>query len=162
MNGIRGLNPIKVRIRLDRRQTGPLTGNKPKIRAQRFGDQKDVRKQDRSIKTIATDRLKRHLSSQLRVVAKRQKIPSLSPRRAVLWQIAARLAHHPNRRNRLGFAIEAAKEFLSLSHLVVPMHWTKRPFLMSNWQKQTDCQSKLTHVRERLCRISHSRPRIHP
>ena len=64
------------------------------------GTTQDVGEQNRRIETVAPDRLQRHLGRHLGRVAQVEKASGLGTQRAILGQIAASLAHQPDRRRR--------------------------------------------------------------
>jgi len=91
---------VKIRLCGDRGQARPFAGDKPQISAKCLRYKQNIRKEDRRIKPVTTDRLQGDLGRQLGVVAQRQEIPRLRPRRLILGQIASGLPHHPDRRHR--------------------------------------------------------------
>ena len=67
------------------------------LAAERFERQQDVREDDRGVEREAAQRLQRDLDRQLRRLAQREEVDLLT-QRAVLRQVAAGLAHDPQRR----------------------------------------------------------------
>ena len=96
MHGIGGFQSLKIRLRLDGRQSRSFAGDKPEVRAQRLRQQQNVGEQNRGIKSIAADRLQRDLGRQFGIVTERQEIPGLRTGRPIFRQVASRLAHHPD------------------------------------------------------------------
>ena len=77
---------------------GPSPSTKRDIGAQRVRNDEDIREQDRRIEAVAPDRLQRDLDRQLRRVAQVQKVRDHRRNARYSGQIAARLAHQPDRR----------------------------------------------------------------
>ncbi len=71
--------------------------------AHRVGHRQDVGEQDRRVEREARERLQRDFARELRVSSQSvEKTAGTGARRAVLGQVAAGLAHHPDRRASTG------------------------------------------------------------
>jgi hypothetical protein len=88
----------------------PFADLEPDRTAQRVGDQENIREDDRGIEVEAADRLERHLGGIFRREAQIEKAARLGAQFAIFRQIAAGLAHHPDRRYRLPAAGKHFKE----------------------------------------------------
>ena len=89
----------------------PLALDEAQTEPHRVGDGEDVAEQDRRIETgIAVERLQGDLAAQLRIAAQRHEITRLRATGAVLGQVAAGLAHHPDWRAVHRLALEGAQE----------------------------------------------------
>ena len=100
----------QIACRGDFGQARTLARDEPHVGAKRLRDQQDIRKQDCGVKAETANGLQRHLGRQIGVVAQRQKIPGLRPRGAIFRQIAASLAHHPDRRGGQAFTRQGAQK----------------------------------------------------
>jgi len=78
--------------------------------AHRLRDHQDVREEYRGVERIARKRLQRHLAGELRVGRQAKEAACLCARRAVLREVAARLAHEPHRRTIHRLARQRAQE----------------------------------------------------
>jgi hypothetical protein len=94
----------------DRRQPRPLAGDEPQVGPQRVGDQQDVGEENRGVEPVAADRLQRDFGGQFGIVAQRQEIPGLGPRRAVFRQVAPGLPHQPDGRHLHRLARQRTQE----------------------------------------------------
>ena len=74
--------------------------------AERVGQHENVGEDDRGVEAETADRLQRHFGGQFRCEAQIEKAAGLGAHVAVFRQIAAGLAHHPDRRHRLPAAGE--------------------------------------------------------
>ena len=70
-----------------------------KLKPHGVGDGEDVGEQNRGIERKTAQRLQRHLAGELGRRAQRHKVAGLLAHRAVLGQVAPRLAHDPHRRD---------------------------------------------------------------
>ena len=73
----------------------------PHLAAERVGNDKNVREDDRGIEVEAADRLQRDFGGEFRREAQIEKAARLGAHFAIFRQIAAGLPHHPDRRHRL-------------------------------------------------------------
>src|ERR1700743_3247753 len=78
----------------------------------------DVGEQDRSIEAEAAHRLQRYFGGKLGCKAQIEKASRLLSQWAVLRQIAPRLPHQPDRRNRLSVPGEHLQQLLFRGELV--------------------------------------------
>ncbi len=79
-------------------------------KAHRVRHGQDVGKQDRGIQRKTAQRLQRHFTGQFRVLGQGQEAAGLRARRPVFRQVAAGLAHQPDRRAVDGFAAQGTQE----------------------------------------------------
>ena len=110
VDGIGGFQRLHPGHCGDGGQARPLAGLKPQVRPKGLRQQQDIGEQDGGVKPIAANRLQGDLRRQIGIVAQRQEIPRLRPCGAVFGQIAARLPHHPDRRNRQHFTGQGAQD----------------------------------------------------
>src|SRR6056297_228475 len=116
----------------DRRQARTFAGHEPKIGAKRLWNQQDIGKEDGCVKAVAADRLKRDFGCQVTVITQRKEISGLGAGGAVFRQIAACLAHHPDRRGGLFFPCKCLEYRLFHSHVALRLPW---------WSPQGDTMS---------------------
>ena len=83
----------------------------------RVGNGQDVGEQDRRIEVETLQRLQGHLAGVLRVLRQPHETAGALARGAVLGQVAAGLAHHPDRRGVGGFAAQRAQEAVVLQDI---------------------------------------------
>ena len=86
--------------------------DEPQLAAERVRDHQDIGKQDRGIEAKPPDRLQRHLCGPFRREAQLEEASRLLAQRAILRQIAPRLAHHPDRRHGLTLAVKHIEQRL--------------------------------------------------
>ncbi len=91
-------------------QPRPFAGHEPQVQPQRLRQEQDVGKENRCVESVTADRLQRDLGRQIRRVAQRQKVAGLGAGGAVFRQVAAGLAHHPDRRNGQTLALQRAQD----------------------------------------------------
>ena len=87
-----------------------FTQRKRQAQAHRVRDRQDVAEQDCRIKRIALQRLQRHLGGVVSVGGQAHEAARLGARGFVLGQVAARLAHQPDRGVRRGLAQAGAQK----------------------------------------------------
>ena len=90
--------------RIQRIEPRAFADLEPHRTAERIGDHKDVREDDRGVEMEAADRLQRDLGGVIRREAQIEKAAGLGAQFAIFRQIAAGLPHHPDRRHRLAAA----------------------------------------------------------
>ncbi len=95
---------------LDRIHRGTFALEEADVAAERIRDRQDVGEDDRGVEAEAADRLERRLDRHLRRIAEMQEALRLLPDLPVLRQIAAGLAHEPDRRDGLDLARERPGE----------------------------------------------------
>ena len=96
---IRHIERLDVLFRANRLgEHRPLALHKGKPQPHRIRHRKNVRKKNGGIQTKSIHRLQRHLAGALRRLRQRQKTPQTFPRRVIFRQVAAGLAHQPQRR----------------------------------------------------------------
>ena len=121
---IRDRQPVDVGRRADRaRDLRAFARLETEADVHRVRHGQDVREQDRRVEAVAVERLQRDLAGELRVHAQLEEAAGLGARRAVLGQVAARLAHHPQRRARRRLAQQGAQQQVVLqrrAHLAAP------------------------------------------
>ena len=105
-------------------KTRALTLFKVKSQAQRIRHGEDVGKQDRRIHRVTTQWLQRHLAGQFRILAKIQERSGPLARRPVFRQVAAGLAHHPDRCAIYRLAQQGAQESVIFQFI----HWGLSPY----------------------------------
>ncbi len=93
----------------------PLAFDEAQIRAEGLGHQQDVGEEDRRVEVVAADRLQRHLGGEIGGVAEIEEAASRCPDLAILRQIPAGLAHHPDRRNRQPLAGQRTQQGFGLA-----------------------------------------------
>ena len=86
-----------------------FAGFKPQISPKRLRQQQNIGKQDGGIKAVAADGLQGNLCRQFGIVAQFQEIARQRAGGAVFGQVAASLAHHPDRRVGKNLAFECAQ-----------------------------------------------------
>ena len=101
----------------------PLAGGKIQAQPHGIGDGQDVRKQNGRIQVVTGQRLQRHLAGHVRALAEREEIPGPGPRRTIFRQIAARLAHQPQRGVISRLAQQCAQKGIVLKrcHRLIPV-----------------------------------------
>ena len=82
----------------------------PNIATERVGDDQNIREDDRGIEVEAADRLQRHFGGEFGREAQIEKAAGFGADFTVFRQIAAGLAHHPDRRDGLAAAGQDLKE----------------------------------------------------
>ena len=103
--------PIDVGRRADRvLEPGTFAGLEFQPQVHRMRNRENVREQDGGIERKSVDGLQGDLARDLGVGAHLEKAAGPLPRRAVFRQIAARLAHEPNRPARRRFAQQGAQQ----------------------------------------------------
>ena len=90
--------------RIQRIELWAFADLEPHRAAERIRDHQNVGEDDRGIEVEAADRLQRHFSGEFRRETQVEKAAGLGADFAILRQIAAGLAHHPDRRHRLPLA----------------------------------------------------------
>ena len=104
--------PVEVARLAHGREPRPLALDEGDLGTQRVGHHEDVREQDRGIEAEAADRLQGDLDREVRRVAELEKAPHPCPYCPVLGQVAARLAHEPERRRTAHLAPQGRQERL--------------------------------------------------
>src|SRR5262249_7763772 len=94
-------NPILERIK-----QRPFPCRKSHSLSQRMWNHQNVRKKNRCIESEPPDRLQRYLSRKIRREYKFEKTAGLFTECSIFRQIAASLAHEPDRRRALSFPVE--------------------------------------------------------
>ena len=87
-----------------------LAGLELQAQIHRVRNREDVREQDRGIERIAIDRLQRDFAGDLGIGAHLEETAGARARGAILRQIAAGLAHQPDRPARRGLAQQGAQQ----------------------------------------------------
>ena len=98
------------RIGKARGKVRPFPGKELQILPHGIGHDQDVGKQDSPVQPITPDRLKRDLGGRLGIVYQRQESALLCPQRAIFGQVAACLAHQPDRPMIAIFTAQGTKE----------------------------------------------------
>src|SRR5580693_2635345 len=100
----------------DRVEARAVAAFKADALTQRVRQDENVGEQDRRVEAEPADRLKRRLNRQRGVIAKIEKCRGLLPKIAVFGQVAARLAHEPDRRRFLPLACKRGEEGLGQAY----------------------------------------------
>ena len=103
-------------------ETGALAGLEEQSQPHRVRHGQDVREQDRRVQRKSAQGLERDLAGQLGVGAQGHEISRLRARRAILRQITARLAHHPDRRPIDGLAFQRPDQAIILESVIHPVN----------------------------------------
>ncbi len=94
--------------RIQRVEPGTFADLEPDGTAERVGDHQNVREDDRGIEVEAPDRLQRYFGGEFRGEAEIEEAAGFGADFAIFRQIAAGLAHHPER----GHCLAVAREHL--------------------------------------------------
>src|SRR5690606_10197150 len=92
-----------------------------KVPAQGMRHDEDVGEQDRSVEAETPDRLQRHLDGEIGIVADVEEASRFLANLPVFGEIAAGLAHHPDRWREDRFSLEDVDDDASSGHFSTPL-----------------------------------------
>ena len=108
------LEALRVADRVEARTVAAFEGD---ALAERVGKDENVGEQDRRVEAEPADRLQRRLDRERGVIAEIEKRRGPGAKLAIFGQIAARLAHEPDRRRFLSLARKRGEEGLGGTYL---------------------------------------------
>ncbi|MCY1241770.1 hypothetical protein D9M72_546910 [compost metagenome] len=107
-----GLQSIDA-VDVDRIHSRSMTFLEANVALQGVRDHQDIRKQDGCVKSIATDRLQRHLDGKIGRVTEIEEAPGDGTRRTIFRKVSASLAHEPDGRRTDRLPLQNLQNFPS-------------------------------------------------